>query len=203
MGILPMNHGLEARATVQQRSGKAPVAVVFELLDGLFGEVDVGEVGTVAKVMDGELVVEFRPSACCAGCEAIHACFLGDDKIRRARVRDHLGARVGDSVEVALKPNALIKASLLIYIVPLIGLFVGLLLGQRFSAALEWSLPADAAGIIFGFGFLAIALVCIRLLSSRLERSRSYELRVTRIVARAGEDAHLAGVSTEDGRGSE
>lgn len=152
-----------------------------------------GEVGTVAQVIDGKAIVELHPSPGCTGCKAAHACFLGDDMVRRAIVNDPIGVRAGDRVEVALRPNALVKASFIAYIVPVIALFVGIVLGQQLGGALGWPLSADVVGIFFGLGFLVLALVCIRWLSPRLERSGDYTLTITRTVPRGEDDRHPAG----------
>lgn len=156
-------------------------------------EATVGGVGTVIRVMGGEAVVELRPSGACGSCGAIHACFLGADVARRATVRDPIGVRVGDIVEITLQADALVKASFIVYIVPLIALFLGVFLGQHLRGALGWSLSEDVAGIVFGFAFLVVALLCIKGLNPRLERSGDYTPTITRIIPRVEGDLCPAG----------
>ena len=76
----------------------------------------------------------------------------------------------------------------------MIALFVGIVLGQQLRAALGWPLSADVVGILFGVGFLALAIMCIRWLSPRLERSGNYTLTITRTIPRAEDDQRPMGV---------
>ncbi len=152
------------------------------------------EVGKVVEVLDGKAIVELRQTAACAGCRAVHACFMGYGTMRRATVCDPLGVRMGDRVEVTLQPNALVKASFIVYILPLIALFVGLFLGRHLRSVFEWPLSADVAGILVGFGFLSLAFLFIRLLGPRLERSGDYRLTITGVAPREEAETYPAEV---------
>jgi len=153
------------------------------------------EVAKVVRVMGTKATVELHPSAACAGCQAVHVCLLGSDMVRRAAVNDPIGVRVGDSVEIALRPNALLKASFIMYIVPLIALFGGLLLGQHLAPHLGRGLSPEVAAMVFGLGFLVLAFLCIRRLSGRLERSGNYTPVITRVLGQVESDLCATEVS--------
>jgi sigma-E factor negative regulatory protein RseC len=58
-------------------------------------------------------------------------------------VSNHLNARVGDEVTVAIEESALLSASLLVYALPLVLMILGAVIGQ------QW-LPGQDAGAIAG-----------------------------------------------------
>lgn len=121
--------------------------------------------GTVLSVIgDGparHAIVEVSPRFRCARCESGRGCgagLLGSDRDPRRTevlVGPHLQVFAGDSVEIELAPRNLLRASLLVYGLPLAGAVVG--------AALAWfSGLGDVAAALAALGGIGAGLLVAR-----------------------------------------
>jgi len=114
------------------------------------------ETGRVVQVSGDSAWVETERTSTCAGCVAKSGCgtailsrVMG---VRRNRVRalNPVHACTGDRVVIGLQEDALVRGSLAMYLIPLMGLLVGAILGQ-FSGGTE-SLSILFAALGFGGG---------------------------------------------------
>ena len=96
-------------------------------------------------------------------------------------VRDEVGASVGDFVIIELEFGAVFKASAIVYVVPLVLMVTGFLLGPAVFHSLGIGVSSDSAAAILGFGMLAAAFACIYLYD-RKARPRLYTPRLTGIL---------------------
>lgn len=90
----------------------------------------------------------------CSGCDKISSCGAGEGRVQR--VRNTIGARIGDRVVVTVPDGAVLRAALYSYLVPLLLALVG--------AAAGTSLGGDrgaVGGTLVGLagGWLALRLV--------------------------------------------
>lgn len=134
---------------------------------------------------EGEFVwVETQRQSTCGGCAANQACgtatlakVLGN---RRTRVRaiNRDGARVGDRVVVGIDESALIRGSLAVYAVPLLGLLVGAVLGGLLSERLL----IDGESLTLGLGIAGLlgGLVWLRGFTRRIRSDSRYQPVVLR-----------------------
>ena len=131
-------------------------------------------------------VVEVASSIRCARCAAGKGCGAGllgtDEKLRRvdALILRDLDLRKGDHVRIELAPNNLLRASLIVYGLPLLGGVAG--------AAGAWLSGTDDLGA----SIAALVGVGIGILAGRLRLQRSGCLRtftptVTARIAAAGD----------------
>lgn len=67
---------------------------------------------------------------------------------QRMKVRNPVGARVGDSVVLGIEERALLLGSLMVYILPLIAMLGGGLLGEVLAP--QWGLEAEGPSLLFG-----------------------------------------------------
>jgi sigma-E factor negative regulatory protein RseC len=116
------------------------------------------EEGTVIELKGCHVaMVLCRKSTFCASCAAMGLCQLGDDG-RSMLVESHnvLGAAIGDKVRLGCRPEQFLLASLLLYIVPLLALIGGAVLGEwlgtRYALQIDRNLLAAILGITFMVG---------------------------------------------------
>ena len=101
------------------------------------------------------LVLTHRGEAC-SSCVASGACrAMGGGKEMRVQVTNHLRAKEGDRVELALPESSFLKISIVTYLIPLAGFIIGAVAGHVFSGRL--GLSANAAAIILALGGLGLA----------------------------------------------
>lgn len=107
--------------------------------------------GEVKSVQGEWLEIEFCRPADCEKCNACH----GGDKVMSIRLKGK--ANVGDKAVVSLPVSVVTRASLIVYVFPLAGLLLGMLLGDALLP-MEHSLGAIIGGAV-GVGIPAIILL--------------------------------------------
>jgi sigma-E factor negative regulatory protein RseC len=111
------------------------------------------EVGKVVATRPGRARVEVKPSSLCGHCQMASSCGQESSGGRVIEAADPLGVSVDQRVRIEMSSGGLIGASLLAYIVPLITLFAGVLLGYNLANGARpeiWSGLGALAGLILG-----------------------------------------------------
>lgn len=99
-------------------------------------------------------------SSACEGCHLSGSCMsAGDVRCDKTFVAlNKLGAKVGDQVEIGLSTGEFFVSVLLIYLLPLVLLFAGFVLGTHLAPLMEkkfgMSMDSTAVAAIFGGVFL-------------------------------------------------
>lgn len=124
------------------------------------------EIGTVIELRDRQnALVMCQKSTMCEHCASAGACSMGedDDRSRVVEVVNTKGARVGDRVRIVTSTRSFLQSSFLLYIVPLIalvlGAVVGKLLGERFAFGIDPNLLSAVFGVFFMVGCFLIIRV--------------------------------------------
>ena len=99
------------------------------------------ELAVVVKIENHQVWVEGGQNSACGGCLQKASCTanaIGSVlKKKSVPVDSDIQLKTGDQVMVAIDENLLLRASLLLYLVPLIALFSG-------AGMADWLLPVDA-----------------------------------------------------------
>ncbi|ABA89066.1 membrane protein RseC [Syntrophotalea carbinolica DSM 2380] len=130
------------------------------------------ETGTVVELRGCHVaMVLCRKSTFCAGCAAMGLCHVGDDG-RSMLVETHnvLGAVVGDKVRLASRAGQFLLASFLLYVVPLLALIGGAVLGEIIGAFYTLRIDPNLLAAIFGLSFLVGSFFIIRIGSRAIPR---------------------------------
>lgn len=137
---------------------------------------------------EGEFVwVETQRQSTCGGCAARQGCgtatlakVLGRRRTRvRALNRD--AARVGDRVVVGIDEQALVRGSLAVYAVPLLGLLAGGVLGALLQTRLQ--LAGEALTLVAGVAGLVVGLLWVKGFTRRIRGDSRYQPVVLRRLA--------------------
>lgn len=120
------------------------------------------ERGRVVAVEAGAVWVATVRKSTCSSCSAQKGCGQGLlDNLglgsRRGFVRalSNLPVGVGDSVVIGVREDLLVRGSMLVYLLPLLGLFAGALLARQFSTA-------EPLIIFFSLSGFALAWLAVR-----------------------------------------
>ncbi|MFO7459539.1 MAG: SoxR reducing system RseC family protein, partial [Desulfatiglandales bacterium] len=140
------------------------------------------ERGTVRETSARKAVVRIERTSACAHCESRNSCSVDRNREVLVEVENELGANAGDTVEIGMPSRSLIRASLAVYFLPVLGLLLGALSGGALAPSLQTdSTTASLAG--GGVGLVLSVIVLKRL--DRFVRSRpDYAPRMTRIIKR-------------------
>lgn len=126
----------------------------------------VKEQGTVVSVEDDHLIVAVVRTSACKSCSARQGCGQavlaewGDSEKQQAKnhfriPRGNYNASQGDRVELEMAPDAISRVAVLVYLLPLLGGFLGLILGMVAGAGELLQLGLFIAGLFFCYLLLS------------------------------------------------
>ena len=121
----------------------------------------ISETGSIVELKGKHVaVVLCQKSSFCSHCASMESCQVGDDN-RSMLVEAHnaIGAQVGDKVRVVTSSKSFLQSSFLLYIVPLIALIVGGIIGQLLGERMELGIDPNLLSAIFGSAFLVGAFL--------------------------------------------
>ncbi len=140
----------------------------------------------LAKVLENKgdkSLVRIEKSSACSKCES--QCGLADNSHEidelEVLVDDPLHSQPGSTVMLEMGAKPVLTASLLIYLVPIIGLFIGYFLGSEFLGALLNS--GEIAGILGSVIGLIFSFALVKLLDGFLGQHAAFKPRITRIIS--------------------
>ncbi len=117
------------------------------------------ELAIVVKIENHQVWVEAGPNSACGGCSQKASCTtnaVGNVlKKKSVPVDCDMQLKIGDQVMVAIDENLLLRASLLLYLLPLVGLFLG-------AGIAEWLLRSSVPYAdlwIAGSGVTSVLLI--------------------------------------------
>ena len=134
----------------------------------------------VVKAVQGHLaVVMTRMEPECEGCSSKEACFSlgGGDVNTEVKARNTAGAEVGDLVTISIRGSSLIKVSFLVYMLPILALIGGVVLGHYLSGVI----PVDENILVGIFGLFAFcgAFIWLRKKGDRLATKHEFMPEIT------------------------
>ena len=130
------------------------------------------EAGTIVELKGKHTaVVMCKKSSFCEHCAANGSCTIGDDDhIRLIEVQNSFGATVGERVLIATTTKSFLQSSFLLYIVPLIALVLGAIVGKLAGENLATGLDPNLLSAVFGVFFMIGSFVILRVGSSVLSK---------------------------------
>ncbi|QYJ77982.1 SoxR reducing system RseC family protein [Shewanella acanthi] len=131
----------------------------------------------VARVIgsdnQGWLTVEVELKSTCKNCSSSESCGTSavaqafSAKTQQFSIQSERACDVGEMLKLGLPESVILKAAALVYVVPLLGLFVGALLGQFLATFVE--LNSDLLAIVFAMLGTAIAWLFGKAKAKQLE----------------------------------
>jgi sigma-E factor negative regulatory protein RseC len=86
--------------------------------------------------------------------------------------RNEVGAKVGDEVRVTVASKTFLKASFLVYMVPVTALILGALLGDTLGPSLYPGASSDLLPVVFGSLFFFLSFVLMRIWGRESKRTK-------------------------------
>ncbi len=134
---------------------------------------------------DGDTaLVQITRHSACSKCD--HKCGLAQNSSHESdqleiEVKNDAGADKGQLVSLEMNIQPLVKASLIVYLIPLIGLIGGYFFGIAAADNLGFQ-ANEMTGIIGSLSFLILSFGIIRLIDNRLGIKKEYHPRITKIL---------------------
>ncbi len=116
----------------------------------------------------------------CGHCASKEFCQEKDSrKEMEVQAENGAGAEIGDHVIITLDSGALLKASFLMYVFPIMAMLLGAIIGDRMAP--KWGFDPTIFPVITGFLFFGLAILAVRFRSNKMARNNIYQPKITRI----------------------
>ena len=141
------------------------------------------EPAEVVEIVGNFARVRAYPKLACGSCSARSGCgtsllsSLFPERGRTFMAQNTIGATIGDRVVVGVDESSMQRASLLMYLVPLLGFFGGALVGVDYS---------EGASVLGAVSGLFLGLYAVRKWTSPCFRKQNLHMRILRIEPSAG-----------------
>ena len=93
------------------------------------------EEGVVIQTFDDKAKVRTIRSSACEGCASESFCHPEKGTEMIMEVVNNIHAKVGERVKIGLKPGVYLKASFLVYMVPIIAFILGAIIAKEFAVS--------------------------------------------------------------------
>ena len=130
-------------------------------------------------MVEGKAVVEVERSSACTKCHA--GCAHSGEETRTLLVeaRDPIGVRVDQYVQLAIQNESVLRASFVVYVVPLCALIFGVLLGEYVGNMFGIH---NILEVLSGFGCLGLSLIVVRIYNNIFKQNINNQPVITRII---------------------
>ena len=141
------------------------------------------EYGIVVEKKERTAVIKAERTTSCDNCASKKSCHSGggaDNEIL-VEAEDLLGTKVGDRVAFSVSAGSVLKAGVLLYLVPIAFFIGGVVLGQTVLTGVLPGYNADLVAGATGVVFLALAFLGIKGYGALSERKGSLRPKVLRV----------------------
>ena len=136
------------------------------------------ETGRVTKVADGKAIVEIERSSACAKCHAGCVCDVGTSTML-VEANDPIGVHIDQCVQMSIQNASVLRASFVVYVIPLLALIGGVLLGGYLDKTFGFQ---NVLGILIGFGCLGLSLIFVRFYNNIFKQNIKNQPVITRVL---------------------
>jgi sigma-E factor negative regulatory protein RseC len=139
------------------------------------------EQGIVIRTDTETAWVKTQKTKACEGCSSKGACsVMGGGEEMEVEAINAAGGKVGDRVVLSFETASLLKATFLVYIIPVICLLIGALIGQKLALilTLNESMSAAIGSLLFG----SLAILFVKIKGNRMAQQEEYRPKVIRIL---------------------
>lgn len=141
------------------------------------------EHGIVVQKKERTAVIRAERTTSCDSCASKKSCHSGSGAGGEILIEaeDMVGAKVGDRVVFSVSAGSVLKAGVLVYLVPVLSFIAGVVLGQTFISGALPGFNADLVAGATGLVFLVLAFLGLKGYGALSERKGSMRPRVLRV----------------------
>lgn len=143
------------------------------------------EIGEVIEIRDNTTVhIKVKQTEKCGDCGSKSSCHTLSDasKERYVTALDPFGLKIGQRVKINLEAKNLVKASAIIFLSPLFGLFLGAIAGSYIAKSQGFQISADAGSVIGALLGLGISIIGLKIYNYILEKEKKFYPTVVEIM---------------------
>lgn len=133
------------------------------------------DLGKIVNLSGDMAEVSISPHGGCENCVLKSSCSPGETT-RLLWAQNPGVGKVGDEVVVELKPEVKVFGSALVFILPLIGLFIGYLIGISWGGNSDYAVLGALIGLVVFFGL-------VRLVDGFLSKKHNLKPTITQVLS--------------------
>jgi sigma-E factor negative regulatory protein RseC len=139
------------------------------------------EEGIVAEIVDGMAKVAVMKKSACEQCAASGVCHPGDQDLMEAA--NPLGAKKGQKVKIVVAPQIYLKASIILYGVPMAAFIAGAIIAKNLAIRAGNEAGSDLWAFLAGTVCLIVSFFFIRAYNNKVERTQKYKPVIVEILS--------------------
>ncbi len=137
--------------------------------------------GIVKEIKDKKALVLTDKQSMCGQCSAKGFCdMLGGGKEVLSETLNPVGAKIGDTVRIGVPFGVVTKASMVVYMIPAIGLTGGAAIGYFLGKL--YNFDTNLSTLIGSLTCLGISLIAVRFASDSLSRKPSFQPEIVKVI---------------------
>jgi sigma-E factor negative regulatory protein RseC len=137
------------------------------------------EMGHVRHIAEGKAIVEIQRGSACSKCHAECACSGEETQMMQVEARDPLGVQVDQCVQLSIQNTSVLRASFVVYMVPLLALISGVLVGEYIGKTVGIQ---NIFEMLCGFGLLGLSLIIVRVYNNIFQRDARNQPVITKVI---------------------
>ena len=145
------------------------------------------EQGTIIRINNDIAFISIEKGAECDSCGSKALCKAGgggarEDKSMTVEARNPIGAEVGERVVFTVGAATVLRAGMMLYLVPLLSFIAGVVVGQVLGPELMPDTNLDLVSAVLGFVFVAVSFMGLRIYGKRAETNDTYRPAIVRVI---------------------
>lgn len=139
------------------------------------------EEGIVMETHNGMAKVSILAKSACEKCASAGVCHPGgEDSYMEAS--NPLGAKQGQKVKVVLAPQLYLKASIILYGIPMTVFVAAAIIGKNLAERFALESSSDLWAFISGMSFMLVSFFFIRRYNKKVEKTQEFKPVITEIL---------------------
>ena len=139
------------------------------------------EKGIVTKIDSTTAWVKTKKTHACEACAARSSCnVLGGGKEMEVEAINNAGAKVGEKVVLSFETSPLLKATFLIYVLPILVMIAGAFIGQKMAPL--FSFDPSILSAISALLFFGLTIMFVKSKGNKLAKKDEYRPKVIKII---------------------
>ena len=138
--------------------------------------------GYIVEIIDEDTAIMrmMRLSACAKCGKCMNAASESEEIL--VEVDNAIGAKVGDHVMVSMEHINVMKATFLVYVIPMILLIVGILGSYYALNAMGFAGATEIVAAVIGIALMGLSYIYLKINDKKFKESREYVPVVTKIL---------------------
>jgi sigma-E factor negative regulatory protein RseC len=139
------------------------------------------EEGIVIETTGGLAKVSILAKSACEKCASSEVCHpQGEDSFMEAT--NPLGAKKGQKVKVVVAPQVYLKASIILYGIPMTVFIAAAIIGKNLAQKFSGEANSDLWAFISGMALMAVSFFFLRRYNKKVEKTQEYKPVIVEIL---------------------